>query len=90
MSQPATSVILDDPGDLGGAGDAALVAGLQVALGTWAQHLEGSGTLTVALDVEALGSTDELAAGGPTLALADGTRIMLPGVDASGAAALLA
>ena len=62
---------LDDPSDLGGFLDKALLADLQQAADDWASHLAGQGTLTVDLQFAALPS-GVLADGAPDSNVASG------------------
>ncbi len=62
---------LDDPSDLGGSLDKALLADLQQAADDWASHLAGQGTLTVDLQFAALPS-GVLADGRPDSDVASG------------------
>lgn len=70
--QPSTSVTLADPGDLGGAADAAVLADMQAAMATWAGHLQGLGTLTVQVNITDMNDSSLLADGAPSCGVAAG------------------
>ncbi len=70
--QPATSVTLADPGNLGGAADAAVLADMQTAMATWAGHLQGLGTLTVQVNITDMNDPSCLADGAPSSGVAAG------------------
>ena len=70
--QPAISVTLADPDDLGGAADAAVLADMQTAMATWAGHLQGLGTLTVQVNITDMDDPSFLADGAPSSGVAAG------------------
>jgi len=70
--QPATSVTLTDPGNLGGAADAAVLADMRAAMAAWAGHLQGLGTLTVQVNISDMNNSSLLADGAPSCGVAAG------------------
>ncbi len=65
---------LDDPNDLGGSLDAALLADLQQAADTWGTHIAGKGVLTSSLQFKNLAGTT-LAEGAPVFYTSSGTTL---------------
>jgi hypothetical protein len=70
--QLATSVTLTDPGNLGGAADAAVLADMRAAMAAWAGHLQGLGTLTVQVNISDMNNSSLLADGAPSCGVAAG------------------
>ena len=73
MTSPLGVATLNDPDNLGGAADPAILANLQQAIDAWMPHLIGHGTVTVQMNITDIDGGNVLADCGPTVDLVQGS-----------------